>query len=267
MFLYNLFILFIIQERSYFLYVINIVIVFLTQVSFQGYAYRFIWPESTWMANHALILGTAMAGMASMLFVRKFLCLRDFYPKLNKGINLLVIAYILVTVVCLIGFKSMGYQFMQIGAFLGAFLGAFYILFVIIAIYRKGNRAAKILLFAWSTFLTGICIFVLKDMGILPHNDFTNYTMLVGSAIELLLLSFALADRINQSKKLAEDLLQEQNEKQKLHREKEQIQQDNLRSELSFLKNQVNQHFIFNTFNAFYERALDSDEILADFHC
>jgi signal transduction histidine kinase len=44
-------------------------------------------------------------------------------------------------------------------------------------------------------------IFVMKDQGVLPYNNFTRYTIHIGSAIEVILLSFALADRINILKK------------------------------------------------------------------
>jgi two-component system NtrC family sensor kinase len=53
---------------------------------------------------------------------------------------------------------------------------------------------------AWSAFFAGLLFFVLKDLGVLPHNDLTVYTMTIGSAIEGILLSFGLADRINQLK-------------------------------------------------------------------
>jgi signal transduction histidine kinase len=45
--------------------------------------------------------------------------------------------------------------------------------------------------------LLGVTVFALKDFGILPFNAFTNFALPVGSVVEILLLSFALADRIN----------------------------------------------------------------------
>ena len=50
-------------------------------------------------------------------------------------------------------------------------------------------------------FLLGVCIYVLKDFEVFPYNGFTRYTMHFGSAAEVILLSFALADRINILKK------------------------------------------------------------------
>jgi len=46
-------------------------------------------------------------------------------------------------------------------------------------------------------FLIGLLLFVLRNLGVLPYNNFTNYTMQVGTAFEVTLLSLALADRIN----------------------------------------------------------------------
>jgi two-component system NtrC family sensor kinase len=86
-----------------------------------------------------------------------------------------------------------GYQLSQMGA--GIF--ATWMLFIAIKIRRKGSRQAGFFLLAWSVFLAGVVIYVLKDMGFLPYTSLTIYMMPIGSAIEGVLLSFGLADRIN----------------------------------------------------------------------
>jgi len=62
---------------------------------------------------------------------------------------------------------------------------------------RKGYRPAKFVFFSWSVLLVGAIIFALKDNGVLPYNTFTSYSMQGASVIEMALLSFGLADRIN----------------------------------------------------------------------
>jgi signal transduction histidine kinase len=74
-----------------------------------------------------------------------------------------------------------------------------------VLVYGKGYRPAKFFLIAWSMFLFGLCIFVLKDYNILPYNTITYNMMPFGSALEVILLSFALADKINIFKKEKED--------------------------------------------------------------
>src|SRR5690606_15761706 len=49
----------------------------------------------------------------------------------------------------------------------------------------------------WSIFLLGIIFFVLKDVGIVPYNLYSVSAVQIGSVIEVVLLSFALADKIN----------------------------------------------------------------------
>ena len=74
------------------------------------------------------------------------------------------------------------------------------LLLVVAGVYAtaRGERAGRWFLMAWTAFLTGALVFVLRATGVLPNNAFTTNAHQVGSAIEFLLLSFALADRIKQ---------------------------------------------------------------------
>jgi signal transduction histidine kinase len=45
--------------------------------------------------------------------------------------------------------------------------------------------------------MLGIIIYVSRDFGLLPYNNITAYALVIGSAAEITLLSFALADKIN----------------------------------------------------------------------
>jgi signal transduction histidine kinase len=61
---------------------------------------------------------------------------------------------------------------------------------------RQGSAVARYFMVAWGLFLVGALLFVLKSTGRIPHTALTEHAMQVGSALELLLLSLALADRI-----------------------------------------------------------------------
>ena len=82
---------------------------------------------------------------------------------------------------------------------------AIYLLFIGIKINKQGYKPARFFLLAWSILLIGVFVFILKDFAVLPYNNFTCYMMPAGSAIEVILLSFALADRINILKKEKEE--------------------------------------------------------------
>jgi diguanylate cyclase (GGDEF)-like protein len=50
---------------------------------------------------------------------------------------------------------------------------------------------------AWSALLLGVMVYAAVSLGLLPKTPLTEYSMQIGSATEMILLSFALAYRIN----------------------------------------------------------------------
>ncbi len=64
--------------------------------------------------------------------------------------------------------------------------------------WRNGSRLGPLFLAAWGTFILGGFANVGRVLGILPANAFTSNAQQVGSVIEFLLLSFALAHRIKE---------------------------------------------------------------------
>jgi signal transduction histidine kinase len=87
----------------------------------------------------------------------------------------------------------LSYQILQ--SFAG--LVSIYMLVISVTIARQGYRTAKFFIIAWIPLILGIIIWILKDFNVLPYNVFTNYSITFGSALEVILLSFALADKIN----------------------------------------------------------------------
>jgi diguanylate cyclase (GGDEF)-like protein len=60
-----------------------------------------------------------------------------------------------------------------------------------------GSPGARTFLLAWTVLLLGAAVFGLRNMDVLPTTFLSFYALQMGSALEMLLLSFALADRIN----------------------------------------------------------------------
>ena len=50
---------------------------------------------------------------------------------------------------------------------------------------------------AFGLFISGVGMFSLRRFGLLPASPVVNFTFLAGSIAETMLLSFALANRIN----------------------------------------------------------------------
>lgn len=122
-----------------------------------------------------------------------FIHIRSYYPKVIKYIRAFYGILITGIAMDIAGYQTEAYQLLQLCA--GTF--AFFQLSIISWIGYKGSRPARFFLIAWVAFLCGIIVFILKDIGLLPYNDLTRYAMTIGSTIEVVLLSFGLADKIN----------------------------------------------------------------------
>ncbi|MBL7937100.1 MAG: ATPase, partial [Bacteroidia bacterium] len=201
MFFYNLFIFYAVRDKVYLYYVGYILIVGLVQLSLLGYAFQFFWPNSTWLAFHSVYLLSALVGISAIEFIKVFLQTKIHTPFLHKGFFILNLIYISYIVLDFLNFGDELYNVIQLCAM---FL-SFYMIFVAFKIAKKGSSSARFFLLAWTIFLVGVFIYAMKDLGILPYNNLTIYTMPAGSAIEAILLSFALADRINILKKEKEE--------------------------------------------------------------
>jgi len=132
-----------------------------------------------------------------MVFMNVFLRVKTHSVLLFKMSMVLSIPYAISIILAVLGFFKASFTLMEINAG----IVSVYIMITAIKIVRNGFQPAKYFLIAWTIFLVGVIIYILKDLGILPFNNFTRYTMQIGSGIETILLSFALAARINFYKK------------------------------------------------------------------
>lgn len=197
MILYNLFIYFSTYDRSYLFYVLYILFIGLTQTTITGYTFKFLWPDAPWFNNIAIIIFPALGGIFAILFFRIFLGTKQRVPILNKVLNLMIVLYIVAIVSRLSGFDRLSYRIIDYTGLIATLLG----IGIAANLSLQNYRPAKFFLLAWTLFLVGIILFVLKNLNILPYNNFTNYTMQAGTDIVVILLSFALADKINILKK------------------------------------------------------------------
>jgi signal transduction histidine kinase len=194
MVLYNIFIYLSIRDRSYLFYVLYILLVGLTQSVLNGYAFKYFWPNIPWLAERATQFSGASVGIITIFFVRNFLQTKQYAPRFNFLLTIFAYIYVISFVLTLFGQLQLGYNLININAGPGSFI----LLFTGIYIYWKHkNRPALFFTVAWSIFLVSVIVFVLKDVGLIPYNSFTVYGLQIGSAIEVTLLSFALADKIN----------------------------------------------------------------------
>lgn len=199
--LYNLFIFITIRDWSYLIYVSYILCVGLTQASQQGYTFRFLWPDNTWFAMHDTVLIPVLNGITAALFISSFLHAREKYRLGYHMLNVVIVLYLLNLIPMFMDQFFIAQVWVQLVAMSGSIIA----IFVGVKVSNKGFVPARFFLVAWGIFLSSVCIFVLRNFNVLPYNDFTYYALQVGSAAEVTLLSFALANKINIYRKEKEE--------------------------------------------------------------
>ncbi len=197
MILYNLFIFFAIYEKSYLYYVLYILFIALTQTTITGYAFKFLWPGSPVFNNVAIVAFPALGGIFAILFFRDFLNTKHWVPFLDKVLHVIIGIYIFAFVARLAGYDKLSYRIIDFTGLAATLLG----IGIAAKLSLKKYRPARFFLLAWTFFLIGIILFVLRNLNLLPYSNYTNYTMQAGTDIVVILLSFALADKINILKK------------------------------------------------------------------
>jgi signal transduction histidine kinase/class 3 adenylate cyclase len=202
MILFNLILWLSLRDRNYLYYVFTLMFLHLLfQLTDNGLAYEYLWPTSVWWQNHCMgfFLGTAI--FFTVLFSQSFLNTRQQLPRLHIALE--VIKYTGL----MLGFFNLAPDnswFSHISIFGGTKTGIIAAIAVWgagLAALIKGYKPARYYLLAWSFLLLGALISGFRAQGLLPSNIYTTYALQLGSALEILLVSLALGDRLQVAQK------------------------------------------------------------------
>ena len=190
---YNLFIWLAVRDRSYLFYAAYVASFVAFQASLAGLTYEYLWPSSPRWNEHLTGLAEGALLVAITIFARVFLSLRKFMPRWNAvmasftwfGVAVVVASFV-------VPYRYIGTSMVLVATFaspvaVGAGVQA----------WRQGQRAARFYVVAWTSFLVGASAYMFNKLGLAPRNIFTENGMQIGSLLEVVLLSFALGDRIN----------------------------------------------------------------------
>ncbi|WP_431095978.1 7TM diverse intracellular signaling domain-containing protein [Polaromonas aquatica] len=193
LFFYNLLLFFSVRDRAYLIYVAFVGCMAVAQAALTGFGAQFIWPELTWWNSISPPAGMAATASFGILFARSFLSSALKMPRMDRFIQVLVGGWLLT----LLAAFTMPYV---VSSWMVTVLAVFSVTTLVVVgllSLRMGHPGARYFLAAWALLLVGVVTLALHNTGVLPSNWFTANSLLIGSALEMVVLSFALADRIN----------------------------------------------------------------------
>ncbi|WP_176736602.1 7TM diverse intracellular signaling domain-containing protein [Oligoflexus tunisiensis] len=161
------------------------------QLAYSGVGYVILWPEFLEATGPIMIAGVLIGELCSSLFATRLLDIQGRVPRWFMGY--LAAVSVPIFLLALLDFRRYSYWGVMIFAI------APWILFLIwtgvVGIQRR-ERVAYWYVMAWLFFIVGSMISLLRSGSLIPNNVFTQGAQQVGSAIEFILFSMALADRI-----------------------------------------------------------------------
>ena len=229
MVLYNLALYSVIKDISYLYYVLSVAGFALFEACLYGFAFQYLWPETPSINQAAIAIMMCIFGASGCLFSATFLRLRKnakyFYYFCFIAASILTI--ILLGIVT--GILSYNVSIRASTATAG--IASPGILLIGLIMLFRGYKEARFYALAYSAFLLGVALLILNKSGLIPVNMFTEYSAQIGSMLQVLLLSFALADRISMDRaaRMAAQNLAYENEK-KARQEQERYLQLQIKS-------------------------------------
>lgn len=191
--LYNLFIYFSLRERGFLLYSLFAACMGLSMLTGNGIAQQFLWPTEVAWSAHIVPLTNALAAASALYFAQHFLQTRTVLPGLHRAMHLTASFGLLAAVAPWLHISAGA---AGVGLSLCLIMAGLLVITAGILALRAGNRSARVFLLAWGALSLGAVVSGMRNFGLLPTTTLTVYAVQISSFAEMLLLSFALAERI-----------------------------------------------------------------------
>ncbi|WP_413468749.1 response regulator [Marinobacter sp.] len=191
---YNLFVAVAVRERSnvyYVLYLVSATVFIFTE---QVHGIQLLDQRPAFLHKEYLHYQIMMTWFWGLLMARSLLETREKSRDLDQILRLCLYSVVASFALALF----MPYHIAMEWIVIGSIVLCITMIVVSYLSWRYYNPAAKAYFFAWTAALTGFGVYAFTVIGYLPLNTFTAYSPQVGLSAQIILFSFALADRIKQ---------------------------------------------------------------------
>lgn len=203
--IFNLFLFIYLRDKAYILYAIFASFIALGIFSGNGYGRLLLWPHfPVWdEISQSVFLGIASSG--AMSFVAEFLKVSMFSIRIYRALYafaILLLASSVGLIISTVFSQPNPIFFISLPVLVLPSSGL-----AIYAGYRAwkyGHKGAKFFLLAWGILIVGGLVACLRMFDFIPSNPITSYALQISSAVEMLVIAFALASRIQEERELRE---------------------------------------------------------------
>jgi len=192
MILYNIFLFVTNYDRVYIYYVLYIALTGIFIFFFNGYI--LVFPEWLILAMHKIPVAVPLGfGFFGLLFTIRFLNTKHYSPFLHKLIVATIYTVPIPFIALVIGFPLFSVILVQLLGIVLSFLS----IITGIQVLRKGYRPARYYVIGFGAYMLGLFFLITTDLFGITSAFLSQYALELGSAIEAVMLSFAIGDKLN----------------------------------------------------------------------
>lgn len=194
MVIYNLFVFFGTRNRSYLFYCLFVFSTAAYLASDSGLLTHYVFTDSSFWNNKITLIAILGANVFGLYFAASFMNLRKHDPLMSRQVSrsIPVLASMLLAV------PFFHYHVIGIILTIVSTLNSLVLMLLTVRGLMRKQREAYFYAAAWSSLLIGTFTYGLLSLGFIQPNFFTEKGLQLGSFFEVTILSFALADRLNQ---------------------------------------------------------------------
>ncbi|MEA1050573.1 7TM diverse intracellular signaling domain-containing protein [Lamprobacter modestohalophilus] len=187
------------RDPLYLWYLLFVASMALGQGAWTGLFFAELWPQWPAWGNLATVIGFNLTGLFGAIFSRTFLDTRCYAPWADRILLLWAVIFGALAIVA----PWSPHQFNAMATSVAGLLFPAFAVGAGVQGWRNGVVSSRFFLLAWTILLVGTALLGARNLGLVPTSFLTRYAMQIGSALEMLLLSFALAERITELRRLA----------------------------------------------------------------
>ncbi|NTE03020.1 chromosome partitioning protein ParA [Agrobacterium tumefaciens] len=189
---YNLIMYISIRQKQYLYYVLYNLSVGFFEMSTDGIAYQYLWPNAPAWNQIAYAFALCTTSVFALLFTRELLLIKSKAPKINKLITGVITLRVIFFFYCYLFDQTLfSFKFIDAVPLSVAFFTGIYI-------YKNGYKPARFFVLGYSFLFIGFVLKFLIMLGIewLNFGVISYYSLSFCFIMEMVFLSFAIGDKV-----------------------------------------------------------------------
>lgn len=189
---HNLLMFIAVKRLQYLFYLLYILSVGFYEMSVDGIAFQYLWPESPAWNEYAYGIALYMISMFALIFTKELLQVKTRARGLYKLINVILVVRTLYFIYCFFFYKSLFiYKFVDSVTLAVAFYTG-------IKVWSEGFKPARFFVLGYTFLFIGFMVKLSVVLGLFPivNRILGHYSLSLSFVLEMVFLSFSIGDQV-----------------------------------------------------------------------